>query len=106
MNPFKNLNRAQKRKFNRMSRGDKDKVIEAAVQQEISPHLMRAKSTGMIDGIDLQNHHLYNKFVSKIDSATLSGEEEQACIEGLLSAIRMGNTKYIQKFDKSGSDTK
>lgn len=98
MNPFKNLNRAQKRKFNRMSKEDKAKIIEAAVQQEISPHLASKLCDGMITGMDLQNHHLYKKYVSKIDSGSLSGEERHTCMEQLLSAIRLGHIEHVKRF--------
>lgn len=99
MSIFENKN--QRRKFDKLGNDAKKEAMNVAIQNEFWKVLANRVSQAMVDGMDLQNHHLYKKYVSEIDSGRLSGEEEKAFIEKLLSAIRIGHTKYVKNHTNS-----
>lgn len=102
MNPF--LNKAQKKKFNRLDKEGKKAATELAIQQTVSKALAKNTATSIIEGMDLQSHHLYKKFVSRIDNNLLSEAEKTDCIEHLLSAIRTGHLNYVKRYGNTDKD--
>lgn len=88
MSFFKNMNRKEKRKFNKLSPDEQAPIIEAELIQKVSPVMAKEIANSMIVGRKLVWKELYDDFVVRADSAE-NAEEWERVVGELLSTIRL-----------------
>lgn len=83
---FDNMNRKQKRKFNKLSPDEQAPIIEAELIQKVSPIMADQIAKSMITGMDILWQQLFEDYVKKIDEA--KDDDVDYWVNTLISTIR------------------
>lgn len=100
-------NDKSKKEFASLPPESKAKIIEAAIIEKTSGVMAREIAKGIIRGTELEQEHIYNEFVSKIDSFKIDSVEWIDAVDKLLSYIRVKHLNYIanqSKIDEKEGD--
>lgn len=101
MSFFENMNRKEKRKFNKLSPDEQAPIIEAELIQKVSPIMADQIAKAMIQGVNLVWEELYTEFVMPIDE---EGADVSSKVIELLSAIRTQHLRLETNKAKENQD--
>lgn len=102
MSFFRNLDRKQKRQFNKLNKKDQQETVAAALQEKYSNVLQREVSKAFVRGVMFGNNTLYDKFVTKWDAAKYDDKRKVA--KELVEEIRQHHDKYVQMFESESKE--
>ena len=85
------------KEFNELTPDAKAKVIEAAIIEKTSGVMAQEIAKGIIKGTEIEQEHIYNEFVTKIDAHIIESAEWHDEVDKLLSYIRVKHVNYIAK---------
>lgn len=97
MNIFKNMNRKQKREYDKLDNDKKEELLQAAIVDKVSGTMATEIAKAMITGMELEREQLYQKYVTKIDDCSYGCDEWLEYVDKLLSYLRVEHLKYEQK---------
>lgn len=86
--------------FNELTPDAKAKVIEAAIIEKTSGVMAQEIVKGIIKGIEIEQEHIYNDFVTKIDAQIIDTLEWLDEVDKLLSYLRVKHLNYVTKQTK------
>lgn len=103
---FENMNRKQKRQFNKLSPDEQAPIIEAELIQKVSPVMAKEIANAMIVGGDLVWEKLYTDFVEEYDNLPIHAirEEGSEIIIAILSTIRAQHLRIEASKAKEDKD--
>lgn len=86
-----------KKEFEKLSEDAKAKVIEAILMEAIRLVMKNEIPKAMIKGEEMAYEHIYNNYVSNIDSFEKMTSDWISHVEVLLSYIRVKHINYLAK---------
>lgn len=102
MSFFENMNRKQKRKFNKLSPDEQAPIIEAELNQKVSKVLAEQVQNLIMLGIDITWQQIFNDYVKKIDEA--KDDDVDYLVNTLLSTIRTQHLRIEAQKAKENKD--
>lgn len=94
MNFFKNLNRKQRRQFDKLEQEEKNKIIAHDIAEKFKEVGERQIAVAFVKGVVHANEMLYEKYVTAWDAAKY--EEKRKVAKQLVEEIRMHHQKYLE----------
>lgn len=94
---MKNLTKAGKKDFNKLTDEEKASIIHANVTDKIGDVLTKAITDATIRGIEMAYEQIYKEFVKPIDENEGNKTRRQAYMNSLLSQIRLKHLEYEKK---------
>lgn len=108
MSIFKNMNRKERREFDKLPNDKKGEIIHAEIVNQVSPILQKRIAKAMVNGMKLEREQLYQKYLTKIENEKKGSKAWYNAVDELFSYIRVGHVEWekAKAEDKSESDSK
>lgn len=105
MSIFKNMNRKERRAFDKLPADKKGEIIQAGIVSQVSPILQKRIAKAMIDGMRLEKEQIYKKYITKIEAEKKGSKQWYNAVEELFSYIRIGHVEWEQLKNKTEVDS-
>lgn len=98
MSFFRNMNRKQKRAFDRLGKNEQLEIFTHELNKNVKAERNKAVSLAFIDGILCEADLLYDKYFEKWRNSTPSERDE--VVKNLMEEIKKGHDKYVERHVK------
>lgn len=102
-NLFKDMNRKQRRSFNKLNVDEKETTLWMEMQRVLSEHNTKITSNAFVNGYLSAFPFLYNKYL--VDYDFLNDEAQAEVCKNLIAEICKGNDVYNKKFVERSIET-
>lgn len=100
MSIFKNMNRKERRAFDKLPADKKGEVIKSEIVSQVSPILQKRIANAIINGMRLEKEQIYQKYIAKIEAEKKGSKAWYNAVEELFSYIRIGHVEWEQLKNK------